>query len=194
MPGSLFVISGPSGVGKGTVLRDVLAHLPQARKSVSVTTREPTPREVLGDEYFFVDEDEFQRRVANGEFLEWAGVHGHRYGTPAAWVDEQLANGTDVVLEIDVQGGMQVREKRPAACLVFLSPPSLEELERRIRGRGRDDDAEIEGRLGVARCEMAFAPEYDHNVVNDDLESAVEQVVEIIRHCREAQAGRRTAT
>jgi len=183
-------VSGPSGVGKGTVLRRVLERLPHARKSVSVTTREPGPREVPGDEYFFVEEDEFQRRLASGEFLEWAGVHGHRYGTPAAWVDDQLAAGTDVVLEIDVQGGRQVREKRPDGCLVFLSPPSMEELERRIRGRGRDDEAEIERRLNVARRELDFGPDYDHNVVNDELESAVEQVVEILRRRREGEAGK----
>lgn len=185
--GKLFVLSGPSGVGKGTVLWRVQERVPRLRKSVSVTTRPPAPTETPGEEYDFVSEAEFQRLLDAGAFLEWAEVHGHHYGTPEAWVDEQLAQGIDVVLEIDVQGGKQVAEKRPDACLIFLHPPSLDELNRRLRGRGRDSEAAVARRMKQALYELSQAPCYHHQIVNDDLDRTVEEIARVILAERKKQ-------
>lgn len=188
MPGKLLVVSGPSGVGKGTVLARVLKRFPHLRKSVSVTTRPPAPGEVPGDEYRFVGDEEFSKLVEEGAFVEWAEVHGHRYGTPEAWVDEQLAKGVDVVLEIDVQGGLQIAAQRPAACLIFISPPSMEELDRRIRSRGRDPEADVKRRLRETAHEMELSSHYHYQVVNDELDRAVDELSGILT----AERGRRT--
>ena len=170
------------------MLRGVVERVPRVRKSVSATTRARALCEVPGDEYTFLTEGEFSRMVEDDAFLEWASVHGHRYGTPEAWVDEQTAGGTDVVLEIDVQGGMQVAEKRPDACLIFISPPSMEELRRRIRGRKRDQEADIRRRLKEAEREMELCSHYHHNVVNGDLDRAVDEVCQIVLAEREGRA------
>jgi len=149
-----------------------------------VTTRAPRPDERDGIDYRFVSGEEFDRLVAGGELLEWAPVVGHRSGTPARPVEEALAAGRDVVLEIDVQGARQVRERAPDAVLIFLAPPSMEELERRLRSRGTEDEARLALRLATARAEMAQRPWFDHVVVNDRLDQATAQVEAIIQESR----------
>lgn len=182
--GLLVVVSGPSGVGKGTVVRRLLERMAGTQASVSVTTRRPRPGEVDGAHYHFVDEDTFERLVAEGALLEWAEVHGARYGTPRAWVEERLGVGEDVILEIDVQGALQVREREPHAVLVFLTPPSHEELARRLAQRGTEADDERSRRLADAPKELAAAARFDHVVVNEDLERCVSEVLEILRAAR----------
>lgn len=177
--GRLFVVSGPSGVGKGTLLKLVLPTLPNVLYSVSVTTRPKRHGEVDGKDYFFVTEDEFKRMVEDGEFLEWAHVHGHMYGTLRKWVEEKLAGGYDVVLEIDVQGAMQVRDKCKDAILIFILPPSMEELRRRITKRALDAPEEIERRMSKAEWEMSFKDKFDFQIVNDDLNEAAEELRKI---------------
>ena len=149
-----------------------------------MTTRRPRPGERDGIDYHFVSDEEFDRLVAAGELLEWAHVVGHRSGTPARPVEEALAAGRDVVLEIDVQGARQVRERAPEAVLIFLAPPSMEELERRLRSRGTEDEARLALRLATAREEMAQLPLFDHVVVNDRLDEATAQVEAIIQASR----------
>ena len=173
-------MSGPSGVGKGTLVSLLRERHPRLGLTVSATTRGPRPEEKDGVSYHFLSEEEFERRVEAGEFLEWAWVHGHRYGTLRSEVDRQLAEGRSVILEIDVQGGMNVRAAHPDAVLVFIEPPSMEELERRLRGRGTEDAASNERRLAGAREEMACAPRYDVRIVNDDLERACEELMRVI--------------
>lgn len=182
--GLLVVISGPSGVGKGTVVRRLAERGVDLRHSVSVTTRAPRPGEVDGVHYHFVDDGTFDAMVANGELLEWAHVHGRRYGTPRAWVDAQLAAAIDVVLEIDVQGAQQVRDRRPDALLVFLSPPSKEELARRLAGRGTETAEQLAVRQADADREIAAAAAFDHVLVNDDLDRCVDEVMELIDEAR----------
>ena len=167
-------------MGKGTLVALLRERLPRLGLTVSATTREPRPGEKDGVAYYFLTEDEFDRRVAAGEFLEWAWVHGHRYGTLREEVERVTGQGRSVVLEIDVQGGLNVREALPDAVLVFIEPPSAEELERRLRGRGTEDEASIERRLAGAREEMACAPRYDVRIVNDDLERAVGELMSTI--------------
>lgn len=180
-PGTLIVIAGPSGVGKGTVVRRLLERDPgRLVLSISVTTREPRASEIQGVDYTFVSEAEFERMVADGELLEWAEIVTHRSGTPRAFVREQLAAGKDVLLEIDVKGAQQVRERAPQAVLVFLLPPSFEELERRLRSRGTEDEARIRARLEVARWELQQEHWFDHRVVNDDADRAATEVAAII--------------
>jgi guanylate kinase len=175
--GLLVVIAGPSGVGKGTVHRHVRAALDDAVLSVSVTTRAPRPGERDGVDYHFVDEDRFAAMVAGGELLEWARYAGHLYGTPLAPVVAAVADGAVVVLDIEVQGAEQVKQRVPEALLVFLLPPSFEELEARLRGRGTEDDATIARRLEVARREVASSDVFDVRVVNDDLDTCVAEVL-----------------
>jgi guanylate kinase len=179
--GSLFVIAGPSGVGKGSVIRELLSRNPGGLVvSVSATTRPPRAAEVHGRDYFFVSTGEFERMVDEGTMLEWASVFDHFYGTPAAYVNEQLDAGRDVILEIDVQGARQVRDRMPDAVLVLLRPPSIEELGRRLRGRGTESEDKIQRRMDEATRELAQADWFDHQVVNDDLERASSQVAAII--------------
>ena len=176
----LFVVSGPSGAGKGTLLAGVREQRPDLGLTVSATTREPRPGERDGVDYHFLSEDEFKRRVAAGDFLEWANVHGHRYGTLRSEVDKNLAVGRSVVLEIDVQGALNVRKVYPDAVLVFIEPPSMEVLEQRLRGRGTEDEASLELRLKDAAGEMALAPHYDERVVNDDLDAAAARLLAVL--------------
>jgi len=175
------VIAGPSGVGKGSVVRRLQSLDPdRLALSVSVTTRAPRPNEVEGRDYFFVSDETFDRMIDESELLEWAPIVGHRSGTPRAFVEGCLASGRDVLLEIDVKGAEQVRRKVPDAVLIFLDPPSLEELERRLRGRGTETEDRIRTRLATAEWELAQRDWFDHLVVNDDLERASAQVAAII--------------
>jgi guanylate kinase len=181
------VISGPSGVGKGTVVRSLLEARPALRFAVSYTTRDPRPGEVDGVHYRFVDQDTFGAIADAGGFLEWAEIFGHRSGTPAADVEEARAAGDDVLLEVDVQGARSVRERVPDAVLVFLQPPSEEELERRLRERGTEEGPDLDLRLSEAKREMAAASEFDHVIVNDRVEEAVREVLAIIKASKESR-------
>ena len=179
--GRLIVVAGPSGVGKGTIVHRLLARDPERLAlSVSATTRAPRPAEVDGIDYRFVSDADFDRMVAGGELLEWAEIVGHRSGTPRAFVEEQLAAGRDVVLEIDVRGAEQVRERVRDALLIFLRPPSMQELERRLRGRGTEDEEAIRSRLATAEAELRQATWFDRVVVNDDAARASDEVAAII--------------
>lgn len=175
--GLLTVVSGPSGVGKGTVVRRVVEALPDAVVSVSVTTRAPRPGERPGVEYDFVDEATFDWLLAEEALLEWATYAGHRYGTRRAWVAERVAAGDVVVLEIDVQGALQVRDMVADAYLLFLAPPGPDALAERLRRRGTETDEVRRRRLAVARDELAQKEAFDDVVVNDDLERCVEEAV-----------------
>ena len=172
-PGRLTVITGPSGVGKGTLVALLRQRHPQIWLSVSATTRQPRAGEVDGEHYFFLERPAFERQVAEGGFLEWAEFAGHLYGTPRPPVEAQLAEGRPVLLEIELEGARQVRRSFPSAGQLFLAPPGFEELERRIRGRGTDSEEAIARRLERARVELAAAEEFDAVVVNSDLETAL---------------------
>jgi guanylate kinase len=177
----LIVLAGPSGVGKGSVVERLLARDPDGLAlSVSATTRDPRPNEVDGREYLFVDHEYFHALAESGGLLEWADVFGNAYGTPAAEVEDQLDAGRDVILEIDVQGAQQVRERAPDALLIFLAPPSLADLELRLRGRGTESEGRMARRLEKAAWEIAQAGWFDHVVTNDALERATDQVAAII--------------
>lgn len=178
--GNLFVISGPSGAGKGTLVARLLDAVDDAWVSVSVTTRSPRPGEIDGIHYFFASDEEFDRLVAEDGLLEWANVHGCRYGTPRKTVEEHIANGEQVILEIDVQGAFQVRESMPGARLIFIEPPSLEVLESRLRGRGTETEDVIEKRMKTALLELSRKMEYDIRLVNDDLDVATSELIAYI--------------
>jgi guanylate kinase len=174
----LTVLAGPTAVGKGTVAADIRQRYPLIWLSVSVTTRPPRPGEVDGVHYHFVDPDEFDDLIASGQLLEWAVVHGtHRYGTPRRAVDEVLAAGRPALLEIDLQGARQVRNTMPEAFFVFLKPPSLGELVRRLVGRGTENEEERTRRLRTAEVEMAAESEFDVSIVNDDVRRATDELV-----------------
>ena len=178
----LVVLAGPTAVGKGTVAAHIKAHHPEIHLSVSATTRPPRPGEVEGEHYFFVDDAEFDRLVADGELLEHATVHNkYRYGTPRRPIDEALSAGTPVLLEIDLQGARQVREAEPSAMLVFLLPPSWDELVQRLVGRGTEGAEERARRLRTAKIELASQNEFDFRVVNEDVASAARDVVELVK-------------
>ena len=178
--GKLFVLSGPSGAGKGTLRERALADIPGLVYSVSCTTRQPRPGEIDGREYRFITHEQFRAWIAEGRFLEYAHVHDDMYGTLKADVLRELDAGRSVLLEIDVQGALQVREKMPEAVLVFVDIPSVEELERRLRGRHTESESALQVRLANALKELALKDEYDHIIVNDELASACEQLRRII--------------
>ncbi|GAA2022519.1 guanylate kinase [Terrabacter terrae] len=183
--GRLTVLAGPTAVGKGTIAAYVRTHFPHVWFSVSMTTRRPRPGEVDGVHYHFVDDQEFDRLVAAGEFLEHAVVHGAaKYGTPRGPVERVIREGRDALLEIDLQGARQVRETWPDALFVFLAPPSWDELVRRLVGRGTEDHGERERRLSTAREELAAQTEFDEVIVNDDVRRASEELVSLMRSGR----------
>ena len=179
--GRLIVLSGPSGVGKGTVVKALMERNPKMRVSVSATTRQMRPNEVSGIHYDFLSHEEFERRIAENQFLEYAEYVGNYYGTPEEPVNRMLEEGLDVILEIEVQGGLQVMQRRSDAISIFIAAPSFEVLAGRLRGRGDTDEDKIQKRLQTARREYLVAPQYRYVVVNDRLENAVDDVQAILR-------------
>ena len=186
--GLLVVVSGPSGVGKDTVLHRVFELDASLSYSVSYTTRQPRPGEVDGRDYSFVDDAEFDRMIGAGDLLEWEPVHTHRSGTGRSRVEDALDQGRDIVLNIDVKGGVEIRRLVKDPLLVFLAPPSLEELDRRRRSRGTEGAAELEKRASDAQIEMGYSDQYDAVVVNDDVDRAAKEILKLIEQRRGAMA------
>ncbi|MEA4952970.1 MAG: guanylate kinase [Aminivibrio sp.] len=189
--GKLFVLSGPSGAGKGTLRKKVFETVQGIRFSISCTTRPPRQGEKEGIDYRFISEEAFLSLLKEDKFLEHAKVHGHYYGTLRDDVERTLSSGIDMVLEIDVQGAFQIREKMPESILVFVSPPSLEELEHRLRERGTESGEHLRLRMKNARLEMMKAKDYDYVIVNDDAERASEELKSIIIGCRSNRGERK---
>lgn len=184
MAGNLYIVAAPSGAGKTTLVRRLLAEDSAIRLSISYTTRAPRTGEENGREYHFVDVATFKQMIAQGDFLEWAEVHGNFYGTSKSWISSEMAAGRDVLLEIDWQGAQQVRQHFPQAIGVFILPPSLEVLAQRLRGRGTDAEEVIARRLAAAGEEMRHVGEFDYVIINDDLEQALADLLAVSRATR----------
>lgn len=180
LPGKLFVFSGPSGAGKGTICKRILAEMPKMSFSVSMATREPRKGEVDGKDYFFVSKEEFEEGIKEGKLLEYAEVYGNYYGTPKEAVKEKLAKGIDVILDIDIQGALNVKRNYPDAICIFILPPSMAELRKRLTGRGSETEESLERRLGQTLNELTFIEKYDYCVVNGELDEAVMRVKSIV--------------
>lgn len=176
----LFVISGSSGVGKGTVLKGFLNKNPHFMLSISCTTRAPREGEVDGVNYFFLTKEEFKNCIDNEKFLEWAEFAGNFYGTKKKYIKQCLEDGKDIILEIDTKGALQVKKQMPEAVLIFIAPPSLEALENRLRGRKTEDETTIQKRLHEVKQELERAENFDHKIINDDLENAISELERII--------------
>lgn len=187
--GKTFIICGPSGVGKGTVVARLLASDPTLYFSISATTRAPRPGEEDGVHYHFLTREKFESWIAAGDFLEHAQFVGNLYGTPRLFVDQAMERGQDVLLDIEIQGAEQVRQKRPDAVRIYVAPPSWEELERRLIGRGTEDMEKVRSRLARGKEEFAAAKDFDYFVINDTVEHAVEEIRAIMaaEHCRPAE-------
>ena len=175
------MITGPSGVGKGTLIRELRSRVPELELSISATTRSPRVGEEDGADYHFLERQDFDRRIGEGDFLEWAEYSGNRYGTLRSEVEERTARGAPVVLEIEVQGARQVRETMPEAVRIFIEPPTAETLRKRLEGRGTDDPEVIEKRLEEARKELRAKDEFSHRVTNDDVDRAANELAGIVR-------------
>ncbi|MBQ5503415.1 MAG: guanylate kinase [Selenomonas sp.] len=184
--GLLIVVSGPSGTGKGTVCSELLTQAQDLAYSISATTRQPRAGEVDGKNYYFMDKADFEQKISEGGFLEYANVYGNYYGTPLAKIEERLAAGEDILLEIDTQGALNVMKKCPDGLFIFLVPPSLAELERRIRGRGSETAESLAKRMGSAKKEIEDGRKYGYVVVNDTVKKAVSRIMAIrtAEHCR----------
>ena len=188
MPGNLFVIVAPSGAGKTTLVAELLKREPEMRLSISYTTRAPRAGEANGREYHFVGVPEFERMIAVGDFLEHAQVHGNYYGTSRAWIEREIAGEHDVLLEIDWQGAAQVRKFFPDLVGMFILPPSIAELRRRLQGRGKDSAETIERRIAGAREEISHVLEFEYIIVNDRFEEALEDIRSVVRAARASRA------
>ncbi|SHF20049.1 guanylate kinase [Caldanaerobius fijiensis DSM 17918] len=178
--GLLIVLSGPSGAGKGTICKELCERNKQYRLSISVTTRKPRKGEVDGKNYFFKDLEQFQKMVEENQLLEWAKVYDNYYGTPREYVEKSLKEGYDVILEIDIQGALKVKEKFPEGVFIFILPPSMEELKKRIINRGTETEEEIMKRFKSAYDELNYISKYNYVVVNDDVEEAIKKIESII--------------
>ena len=182
MTNQLIVLAGPTAVGKGTVVKHILEHYPNVHLSVSATTREPRPGEVEGQSYFFLSHEQFDAMIAAGDMLEYAVVHGqNKYGTPKQPVLAALASGKQVILEIDIQGARQVKQSMPEAKLVFIAPPSWDELVKRLQGRGTETSEEQARRLVTAKLELASQSEFDFVVINDEVARCASEVVDLMQ-------------
>jgi len=188
--GHLFVISGPSGAGKGTIRRELFKRLPDLIYSVSCTTRPPREGEINGVDYYFIGADEFAEKQRCGDFLEWAFVHGNYYGTPKDDVLKHLEEGKDVILEIDVQGAINIKKAFPEAVLIFILPPSEEALKQRLLSRGTESEESLKIRLSNAAFEMKLVGIYDHAIINDDVKRATDELVDIIMSYRKGEKER----
>ena len=183
-PGTLFVVSAPSGAGKTTLVKLLMERDALIRHSVSYTTRAPRPGEQDGREYHFIDVSEFEAMRGRGDFVEWAEVHGNFYGTSRVWLEERMRGGQDMLLEIDWQGAQQVRRLFPEAVTVFILPPSVAELERRLRNRGQDSEEVIQRRVAAALGEMHHVGEFDFAIINNDLRTAFDDLAAVVRTTR----------
>ena len=183
--GHLFILSAPSGTGKSTLCKRILSRFPDMRYSVSYTTRPPREGETEGSDYHFISREKFERRIDEGRWAEWAEVHGNYYGTSADLLEADLAAGRDILLDIDVNGARQIREKFPESVAVFILPPSMEALRHRLEKRSSEPAEVIAGRLAAAEKEIACSSEYTHVIVNDELETAAAELIELIKSYRD---------
>jgi guanylate kinase len=182
--GSIFVIAAPSGAGKTSLVKALLAEQPQIKVSVSTTTRNMRPGETNGIDYVFVSESEFLAKRDAGEFLEWAKVHGNFYATSKKWIADEIAKGIDIILEIDWQGAQQIKRLFPLAVGIFIAPPSMQSLKERLEARGQDSDEVIEGRLAAAQSEINHAHEFEYVIINQDFSDALRDVTQIVAASR----------
>ena len=182
MAGELIVVSGPSGSGKTTIARTLLRDIPSLRFSVSATTRQIRMGEREGTDYYYLSREEFQRRVAAGEFVEWEEVYGNLYGTLRAEVDGALVRGRHLLFDVDVKGALSIKKRYPVALLLFIRPPSRETLEARLRARSTEDEATVQRRLARTDMELELGEQFDHRVVNDVLDRAIAETKEIVEH------------